>query len=246
VQRRFDLVLERAEELAKDADRALKSHTLAAEMVLHRFMPAHWTMARKASFIVALTANLDHLRSALPMLRRNKLDVLGLGKADRKITMVHGDQAAIEYVRAEALSGSMSVDMEFTRIVQPLIIFDEEHFLKMKIDTLAADELHELSHARSRTRDTISAASDVLVYPNLSGLDLDLIDIAPLLTAAAASDSDGVNHASTLEHLMVALAYTESPETLPLLQGLFNGGTRYSHRPDAEVKKCDKTCVILR
>jgi hypothetical protein len=247
VQHRFDLVLQRAEELARDADRALKSHTLAAEMVLHRFMPAYWTMARKASFIVALGANLDRLRSALPMLRRNKLDVLGLGKSNRKITMVHGEQEAIEYVRAEALSGSMTVDdMEFTHIVQPLIIFDEEHFLKMKIDTLAADELHELSHARSRTRDTISAASDVLVYPSLLGEDLDVIDIAPLLTAAAGSDSDSVNHASTLEHLLVALAYTESPETLVLLENLFNGGTRYSHRPDAKVKKCEKNCVILR
>jgi hypothetical protein len=246
VQRRFDLVLQRAEELAKLAERALKSHTLAAEMVLQRFMPSGWDMARKASFITTQTANLKNLRSAFPMLRRNKLDVLGLGKADRKITMVYGDQAAIQYIRAEALSGSMAVDMEYKFIEDPLIIFDEEHFKRMKLDTLAADALHELSHARDSTRDTISAASDQMVYPIILGPDLTIIDIAPLLAAAAGSGSDSGNHAGTLEHLWVTLAYTESDETLPLLRDLIGGGTQYSHKPDAEVTKCENNCVILR
>jgi hypothetical protein len=246
VHRRFDLVLQRAEELAKLAEHALKSHTLAAEMVLQRFMPSDWDMARKGDFIATLTANLKNLRSAFPMLKRNKLDVLGLGKADRKVIIVYGEEAAIQYIRAEALSGSMSVDMEYKFIEDPLIVFDEEHFNRMKLDTLAADVLHELSHARDRTRDTISAASDQMVYPIMLGPDLTIIDLGPLLDAAAGSGSDSARHAGTLEHLWVTLAYTESDKTLPLLRDLIRGGTQYSHMPDAEVTKCENNCVILR
>jgi hypothetical protein len=97
-----------------------------------------------------------------------------------------------------------------------------------------------------RTRDTIGPASTEQVYPHRSVFDHNVIDISPLIAAAGQSGSDSANHAGTFEHLAVALAYTQSAETMPLLNGLLGGGTRFSHRPDPVEKKCSGECTLLR
>jgi hypothetical protein len=45
---------------------------------------------------------------------------------------------------------------------------------------------------------------------------------------------------------VVTLAYTQSDETVMLLHSFFNGGTRYSRKPDAAVPDCVDGCVLSR
>ncbi|HWZ49417.1 MAG TPA: hypothetical protein VNX00_14475, partial [Herbaspirillum sp.] len=245
-QRRFDMVLKRAEQMLIDAERALNSRSWQVESVLQKFMPAAWSAERKQFFIIELAENIHKVRSALPMLKRDKLDVIGFGDAYR-LKSDGGSMVADEnYARAEALSGSMALDMYFRYLKRGLIYFDEQHFSTAVIDELASDLVHELSHARYRSRDTISEASTARIYPNVARFDQNLIDIAPLVAAAAQAGSDTINHASSFEHLVVTLAYTQSDKTVMLLHSFFNGGTRYSRKPDAAVPDCVDACVLSR
>jgi hypothetical protein len=245
-QGRFDTVLKRAEQMIIDAGRALKSRGWQVESVLQKFMPAAWDAAHKQTFIGELAKNIQKVRSALPMVKRDKLDVIGFGDAYR-VKSEGAPMGAVEhYARAEALSGSMTENMYFMHINQALIYFDEQHFATAAIDVLASDLLHELSHARYRSRDTISQASTALVYPGAGSFDQGLVDIAPLVEAAAQPGSESVNHASTFEHLVVTLAYTQADETVVLLHSFFNGGTCYSRKPDAAAPECVDSCAISR
>jgi hypothetical protein len=149
-------------------------------------------------------------------------------------------------VRLPAGRQSMALDMYLMHLKRGLIYFDAQHFSVAIIDALASDLVHELSHARYRSRDTISEASTDRIYPSVARFDQNLIDIAPLVAAAAQAGSDSSNHASTFEHLVVTLAYTQSDETIVLLYSFFNGGTRYSRKPDAAVPDCVDACALSR
>jgi hypothetical protein len=245
-QRRFDAVLQRAEQMLIDAGSALNSRGWQVESVLQKFMPAAWSAERKQFFIIELAENIHKVRSALPMVKRDRLDVIGFGDAYRAKSDGALMDADGDYARAEALSGSMTLDMHFMHLKRALIYFDEQHFATAAIDELASDLVHELSHARYRSRDTISEASTARVYPNTARFDQNLIDIAPLVAAAAQAGSDSIKHASTFEHLVVTLAYTQLDETVVLLHSFFNGGTRYSRKPNAAVPECVDGCALSR
>jgi hypothetical protein len=245
MQQRFDTIVERAEKLIDDAERALKSGQPAVKAILNAFMPKTWDVARKEAFVRTFKYNVKKVRGALPIVKRNKSDIIGFGTVEFKQS-VDGATLMRKSIRAEALSGSMVQDMDYSHIKKALIYFEQRNFEAGKIDSGAADLLHELSHAKVRTRDTIGPAFTEQVYPHRSVFDHNIIDISPLVAAAGQSGSDSANHAGTFEHLVLALAYTQSPDTVPLLNGLLGGGTRFSHRPDPVEKKCSGECILLR
>ena len=237
VQQRFDRVLRRTAVVVEAAIQAWEKRGPAVDTLLTSFMPSAWTPRKRSFFRVRLGANLYAIRSVMPMLKRNKLDVIGFGMPARvgrsRAKTRHGD-----YQRAEGLAGSMALDMEFNHINKALINFNRHHFDSMPIDALVSDLLHELSHARFGSLDTIGAKFQVSVYPGVSPQDPSQIDIAPLVAAAGQLDSDSANHASTFEHLVMTLAYTQSADTFPLLGRFFNGGTSYSQRADNKLSPC--------
>jgi hypothetical protein len=252
-QRRFDLVFQRAKELVELARRALEMHTLDAYNVLRMFLPPNWSLAREDAFIAALRDNLYDIRSALPIVRKSRYEVIGFGDAKRDITNAGPLVLALPlmdegelYVRAEALAGSMRIDMDFPFINKALIYFDTHHFNTALIDSLASDLVHELSHARFDSRDTISADSDIMLYPRTSMVERNGVDIGPLVLLIDQTGHESVNHASTFEHLIVTLAYTQSSATQPLLTNLLNGKKSYALRADGRPEQCADSCVVLR
>lgn len=246
IRRRFDMVLRRAEELLAAADGALIACGSDANAVMARFTPSEWSAERVIKFRLAMKENLTKLRSALPMLKRHKYEIVGLGDAKVVELIRPGQDAARVFNNAAAYRGSMKLDMDFSHINKPLIMFDETHFAEAELDTLAADLIHELTHTRVLSRDRMSMTSKKDVYPSYEGRQ---IDIAPLLAAAARHDSDSANHAATIEQLVMALAYTQSEDTRGLLDILLDGGTRFSYRPEAApANGCfgRRDCVVSR
>ncbi|MDB5990365.1 MAG: hypothetical protein JWQ10_1768 [Herbaspirillum sp.] len=246
IRRRFDMVLRRAEELLAAADSALIAYGSDANAVMARFTPSTWSAERVIKFRLAMKENLTKLRSALPMLKRHKYEVIGLGNAKPVKLMKPGQEAVRMYNDAVAYRGSMELDMDLSHINKPLIMFDEEHFLNAELEALAADLIHELTHARLSSRDKMSMTANEDVYPSHANQQ---IDIAPLLAAAARHNSDSANHAATIEQIVMALAYTQSEETLGLLDLLLDGGTRFAYKEEvAAANGCfgRPGCVVSR
>ena len=244
-QRRFDAVLLRTETILNDASHAFKARTPAVNSILKKFMPASWSALHKQEFIATLGKNLDKMRSGLDVLKNDKLDVIGIGVAIRTKTVnpVSG-KITPQYVFAESYEGTMTLDMHFSHVNKALITFDEEHFDLALIDTLVADLVHELSHTRLGTYDTISGTSKDIIYASRSTLIPGGINVRPLIVAAGTSGSDTAKHASTFEQLVITMAYTRCDDTLKLILGFLHGGNTYTHRADPITATA--TCVISR
>jgi hypothetical protein len=244
-RRRFDLVLDRAEELLAAADGALITYGSDANAVMARFTPSAWDGARVAKFHASIKETLTQLRSALPMVRRHKYDIVGLGNSKLVKSAGIGKGSVQLFNDAAAFRGSMQLDMSYCHLRFPLIVFDREHFTNSELDRIVSDLIHELSHTRLASRDAMSLTSNVDVYPHYIDGE---VDIAPLIAAAAAHNSDSARHASTIEYLVMALGYTGREETRDLLQRFLEGGTRFSYKKDAPVAgDClDGSCVVSR
>jgi hypothetical protein len=244
-RRRFDLVLDRAGELLAAADAALINYGSEANLIMARFTPSDWDGARVAKFHAAIKETLTKLRSALPMMMRHKYEIVGLGNS-KLVKMAGTGQAPIQLFNdAAAFRGSMQLDMCYSHLRYPLIVFDWEHFTKSELDRIASDFVHELAHTRVAARDAMSLTSGTDVYPSYVNGE---IDVAPLIAAAAAHDSDSARHASTIEHIVMALGYIQSEDTRGLLQRFLDGGTRFSYKQDVPVAgDCfDGSCVVSR
>lgn len=249
-QRRFDVVFDRAKELVGHASRALERHSPDAQQVLLKFLPPRWSFSRKDAFIAALKDNLDDIRTALPVVRKSRYEIIGFGDAKRGDTNAGPSVLTLPlvdtgYARAEALGGAMRIDMDFAFINKALIYFDRKHFDTAMIDSLASDLIHELSHTRFNSRDTIGANSNIMLYPRASMFDVDGIDVGSLISLIQHVGADSTNHASTFEHLIMTLAYTQSSDTRPLLENLLNGNKSYGLRKD-KTTPCRDSCAILR
>lgn len=249
-QRRFDVVFQRVKELVQQASRALERRSPDAQRVLLNFLPERWGFSRTDAFIAALSDNLDDIRTALPIVKKSRYEIIGFGDARRANTnagpsVLPLPLEEVEHARAEALGGAMRIDMDFAFINKALIYFDKKHFDTAMIDSLASDLIHELSHARFDSRDTIAANSNVMLYPRASMFDADGIDVSSLIALIKNIGAESTNHASTFEHMIMALAYTQSVDTLPLLTNLLNGRKSYGLRRD-KTTRCRNSCAILR
>ena len=145
-----------------------------------------------------------------------------------------------EYRLHETDTGSPEVQIailsdRITHLTDHLKIHKGDHHTRRGLlklicgtDTLGADIVHELTHARLGTFDSFPGGASAEVYV-LSGR-AGLVDIANLITAAQQAGNDVGAHAATLENLIVLFAYKYRGD--PRVNDIFSGrSTIYQRNP---------------
>ncbi len=218
-QVRVERSLHRVEEMIADARAFLAEDRVAARRILSYFVPGG-DPAKAAALGKRIEADLVRLEPALASLRANKNAFMGFAKMRDGVT---------DEVLGMSLRDSMRYDINPLFINKQLIYLDPDEVARRSIDTIAADTLHELTHARLGTLDSLREGSSESVYVR-SKDDLS-VDIASLIDAAQQEGNDPGVHASTLENLIVIFAYRYRGEQT--VADIFNGrSTIYQRKPD--------------
>ncbi|MDB5990370.1 MAG: hypothetical protein JWQ10_1773 [Herbaspirillum sp.] len=187
--------LNRAESMIADARAFLAAEPGTAEALLRRFVPGH-DPAAAAVLRGRIAADFRRLEQAMGPLQQNKNRLLGFA------SMSDGSADAVVGM---SLPHSLRYDIDPLFTNKPVIYLDPNHVIRSSRDTLAADIVHELTHARLGTFDSFpgEALEEVYVLSGKAGH----VDIANLIAAAQRPGNDPGAHAATLENLVVLFAY---------------------------------------
>lgn len=211
--------LNRAEAMIADAKAFLAAEPEAAEALLRRFVPGD-DPAEVAALRERVSADVMRLEQAMGPLQQDKNQLLGFaamsdGSADSVVGM--------------SLPNSLRYAIDPLFINKPVIYLDPKHVIRSSTDTLGADIVHELTHARLGTFDSfpgVALAEEVYVLSGKAGH----VDIANLIAAAQQAGNDPGAHAATLENLIVLFAYRYRGD--PRVNDIFSGrSTIYQRNP---------------
>jgi hypothetical protein len=218
-QVRIDLALTRAADMIADAAAFCRAAPASVDIILRNFVPAGDAIG--ATILGnRIARDIADLAQTIGQLQQQKQAFLGFAR------MHHRGE---DPVLALSLLNSMRYDIDPAFINKPLIYIDPDEVILRSVDMLASHILHEATHTRLGTLDSLrhGALEQVYVRSSPDGY----VDIADLIVAAREEGSDPGVHAATLENLLVIFAYGYRGERD--VADIFAGrSTVYRRKPD--------------
>lgn len=216
---RIDLTLRRAADMIADAMAFIHSAPASVTHILRNFVPLR-DVASATLLRIRIASDIEELTQTIAQLRQYKQAFLGFARIDK----VNDNR-----VLAFSLRNSMRHEIDPGLINKPLIYIDLDEVMSRSIDMLAAYILHEATHTRLGTLDSMNP--DALEQVYVRSLPNDNLDIADLMTAARETGNDPAVHAATLENLLLIFAYAYRGERS--VANIFAGrSTVYWRKPD--------------
>jgi hypothetical protein len=218
-QARIDLALTRAGEMVADAAAFCRAAPASVDIILRNFVQVGDTVG--ATILGnRIARDIADLAQTIGQLQLHKQAFLGFARMDKR---------GADPVLALSLLNSMRYDIDPAFINKPLIYIDPDEVMLRSVDMLAAYILHEATHTRLGTLDSLrhGALEQVYVRSSPDGY----VDIADLIVAAREEGNDPGVHAATLENLLVIFAYGYRGERN--VANIFAGrSTVYRRKPD--------------
>jgi hypothetical protein len=213
LREKFDRVFLRSEMILSDAIAALGQHESEAIRIIARLTnqpeaQAHNLNSKLNKIILTLSERLHRTQSLMRYVKEQSPHV---------VSFFDSDPSGVGSASSEgsAYRLSMDGDTDLTHSNKPMIFLRISDYLDKTIatDTRVRTWLHELWHALFGTEDWMQAGG-MAIYADVRG---NRAALSRIRMAAGLPDSQPENHAATLEHLMMMLAYLMHEDTRKLI-----------------------------
>ncbi|WP_150699290.1 hypothetical protein [Pandoraea terrae] len=218
-RQKFDATFTRVQTVLDDACRTLIDPATESQVndLLARLAPGD--ALKQSDLRLALGVLLHDLRDGFPEFSKQREDAVALATFEGNPPPGVADLATTGL----AISGAFEFPIPVKRLGMPIIYLRRDCFVLTPTDDLVADLIHEFSHAKLKTLDTLGAGNADGLYADLSGDGIHLEGLLPSVNGASLDAI--VNHAPTLEHVTMILAYMPHPEHERLIGDFLQGAS---------------------
>jgi hypothetical protein len=219
VRAQFDMIFERGETILDSALAAMNNHPRVVARICAKLLGTQPDDAKLHKLLNAMWSRVVDIQHFMPYLKSQSPYVIGFFQARV------GGNAPL--VTGSAHMKSMTQEVNFRHIKQPLILFNRDYFMDCKVvqDRRAVTLLHEISHARASTEDRMNPAVSEAIY---ASYDHEKIVLSSIWDAASLLGSEPENHADTFAHATMMMAYLIEPDTLDLVKPFLKFSDSYT------------------
>lgn len=218
LQRKFIAIGNRARTILRDAISIFSRFPKIAIEICARFSPLPNDPATVLETVAAIRQSLKAMATAFPLLIRQAGHVVGFYRGEQGMP-----QGALIGM---TIQDALRYPLDFKHIGGALLAFDANYFdsPEMLQDNLAALLLHEYSHAVIGASDLTHTTPGRRLYAKAIH---SCYELQPLIDASREQGYVVALHASSLEHIMMLLAYWARPETRTSSLDFLEGSSAY-------------------